>query len=251
MKINDDIKKVFEEHKARFRDLGELQILDWRNSGTICYSIRYVFDADKLYISGDCGCAVFWLTWKGTPESFEHDMSLGYFYEKMQAYEGDKKVFDDKKAKEDIEDHFEDLLEDYYSEKENIEEEIEGIKEDIKNLDKNDESYTDDLEYFQEELKDNQKELEELKDNVQHEPIFKLKEKLLDLVDSVSSINEWTGAVDNSHELTSELSGYDYDYWEWIYGIGQIIPPRVELYLAGLIMAAEQLEESEVKNDEV
>jgi hypothetical protein len=49
-------------------------------------------------------------------------MSLGYFYEKMQAYEGDRKVFDDKKAKEDIEYHFVDLLEDFYSEKEDIEE---------------------------------------------------------------------------------------------------------------------------------
>ncbi|MDU5720803.1 MAG: hypothetical protein E6Z74_10165 [Clostridium perfringens] len=247
MEINDEIKKCFKDHKAHFRDLGEVQILDWKKDNTICQSIRYVFDGSKLYVSGDYGCAVFWLTWKGTPESFENDMSLGYFYEKMQAYEGDRKVFDDKKAKEDIEYHFEDLLEDYYSEKEDIEEEIEGIKDDIKNLDKNDESYADDLEYFQAELKDNKKELEELKDSVQHEPIFKLKEKILDLVDSVSSINEWTGAVDNSQELTSELSDYDYDYWEWIYGIGQIIPPRVELYLAGLQMAAEQLKESKVE----
>ena len=89
MEINDEIKKCFKDHKAHFRDLGEVKILDWKKDNTICQSIRYVFDGSKLYVSGDYGCAVFWLTWKGTPESFENDMSLGYFYEKMQAYEGD------------------------------------------------------------------------------------------------------------------------------------------------------------------
>lgn len=247
MKIDNEIKECFKNHKAHFRDLGEIQILDWKKDNTICQSIRYVFDGCKLYISGDYGCAVFWLTWKGTPESFESSMSLGYFFEKMQAYEGEKKEFSENKAKEDIEYHFKDLLEDYYSEKEDLEEEIKGIQEDINNLDKNDEGYEEDLEYYQDELKDTQKELEELKDSVDYETRFKLKEELLDLVDSVSSIKEWTGAIYNSHEITDKLSDYDYEYWDWIYGIGQIIPPRVELYLAGLQMAAKQLKESEVE----
>lgn len=250
MKINDEIKECFKEHKAHFKDLGEVQILNWKKDNTICQSIRYIFDGSKLYISGDYGCAVFWLTWKGTPESFEDDMSLGYFYEKMQAYEGDKYEFSHKKAKENINYYFEEILEEYYSKKEDFEYEIEGIKEDIDNLDKNYEGYEEDLEYFQNELKDNQEQLESLKDNTDYKPIFELKEKLLNLVDNVSSEREWAVLIDNSHEITRELSNYDYGYWEWIYGIGKIIPPRVELYLAGLQMAAKQLKESEVEQNE-
>lgn len=60
--------KAFAEHKAELKDLGGIQILDWRVPGEVWYRMRYVFDREggRIYISGDLGEAVVQPTWPAT-----------------------------------------------------------------------------------------------------------------------------------------------------------------------------------------
>jgi hypothetical protein len=90
-------ERWFPEHKATLTQHGDLQVLDWKKPGTITYYCRYVFDGNKMYISGDIGEAVFWLTWKADVHSF-NDIHVGYFEEKLCAYNGNRRDFDSDKA---------------------------------------------------------------------------------------------------------------------------------------------------------
>ena len=87
----------FKEHIAILTTHGDLQVLQWKKPGTICYSCRYVFDGNKMYISGDIGEAVFWLTWQADVHSF-NDIHIHYFDEKLNAYSGERKEFNEVKA---------------------------------------------------------------------------------------------------------------------------------------------------------
>lgn len=92
-----NIKKNFKDHKATLSVYGDLKVLDWRKPGTSFYYVRYVFDGNNLYITGDLGEAVFCLTWKAGVHSF-NDIGLDYFHEKLKAYHRDKYDFDSGKA---------------------------------------------------------------------------------------------------------------------------------------------------------
>lgn len=179
----------FPEHKATLTQHGDLQVLDWAKPGTGTYWCRYVFDGNKMYISGDIGEAVFWLTWKANVHSFD-DIHLGYFVEKLQAYSGNRIDYNGKKA-------------------------VQRLREWKTDLDENEKEY--DTEEFLE---------------------------LVDAAESCSSQDEWVHECVNGqfHELIKEL---DYDYWEWIYGIGNETPMRIRGYLVGLKMASEQLKNAE------
>jgi hypothetical protein len=89
-------KRWFADHVAELKDLGEIQVLNWKRPGTGIYRVRYVFDGNMMYISGDLGAAVFRLTWKASVHSF--DISLHYFTEKLEAYCGDRWDFSSEKA---------------------------------------------------------------------------------------------------------------------------------------------------------
>lgn len=244
MKINKGIKEVFKNHKANFRDLREIQILDWKQDNTICGSIRYVFDGNRLYISGDYGHSVYWLTWKGTPQSFK-DINLGYFYEKIEAHEGDKYSFDEKTAIEQIKYHMAWMFETYNDEKEEAEKEIKDLNKEISKLDKND-------EYYDEELDDIKNEIESIKSNLQEvyedEKISdkeQLLERVLGIVEEANCMESWTYYLCESR-VTDELCDFDCEYSEWIYSVGKSIPERAELHLAGLKLAVEYMEKENV-----
>jgi hypothetical protein len=87
----------FKDHKAELIDLGGVQVLNWKKPGTGVYRVRYVFDGCMMYISGDIGTAVFWLTWKADVNSF-NDKSIGYFSEKLSAFSDERWDFDTDKA---------------------------------------------------------------------------------------------------------------------------------------------------------
>lgn len=101
MKVRDTeahIKETwFKDHKATLTQHGDLQVLQWAKPGTGNYYCRYVFDGNKLYISGDIGEAVFCLTWKADIHSF-NDIHVCYFEEKLQAYKGDRSDYRREKA---------------------------------------------------------------------------------------------------------------------------------------------------------
>lgn len=245
MKVNDDIRKLFKEHKAHFKDLGDIQVLDWKKDNTICQSIRYVFDGSKLYISGDYGFATFWLTWHGTVENMK-GLSIEYFFEKCKAFEEEKYSFSSKQAKEEIKYHMEWMFEDYYNIQKQNEEEIEGYQQEISELDIDDEDYDNDLESLKDNIEYCNEQIQKAYDNEYINNKKEILNGLCELADSVSSVEDWNWEVNRSN-LVNDLEDYDPDYWEWIYGTGKVISPRIELYLAGLELANEYLESENKK----
>lgn len=187
--IEKQIKETwFPEHKATLTQHGDLQVLQWEKPGTNTYSCRYVFDGHKMYISGDIGEAVFWLTWKANVHSFD-DIHVHYFEEKLSAYSGERRNFNSEKAIKALKEWKEQLIE-------------------------------EEMEFDEEEMED-----------------------LIHAPDCCSSKDEWAHEYVNGkyHEFISEL---DYDYWEWIYDIGDTMPHRIIGYLVGLKMASKQLKEN-------
>ena len=96
--IDQEIREHwFNDHQATLTKHGDLEVLEWREPGTIVYYCRYVFDKNRIYISGDIGQAIFDLTWRATIHSFD-DINLGYFYSKLSAFSDDKKDFNSENA---------------------------------------------------------------------------------------------------------------------------------------------------------
>jgi len=111
-RIKQEIKQNwFKEHKATLTKQGDLTVLDWRNPKSNCYAIRYVFDGNKMYITGDTGEALFWLTWKADVHSF-NGISTHYFMEKMRAYSDSRYDFDSDEATVRLKEWKKELLED-------------------------------------------------------------------------------------------------------------------------------------------
>jgi hypothetical protein len=64
-----------------------------------------------MYISGDVGEAVFWLTWQADVHYF-NDIHVHYFEEKLRAYSGDKRDFNEKKAVKRLRERLKEIKED-------------------------------------------------------------------------------------------------------------------------------------------
>lgn len=178
----------FKNHVAKLTQHGDMQVLEWRQPGTSNYYCKYVFDNNKIYISGDIGEAVFSLTWKAEINSFD-DIYLGYFEEKLSAYSGDRRDFSSERAVKRLREWATDLKDD-------------GIK------------------YDNEKMR-----------------------TLFEGARSCSRSDEWAYEYVNNDELNEFISELHADYWEWMYKIGDEIPCRVQGYLVGLKMAADQLKE--------
>lgn len=100
----------FSDHQAILTKHGDLEVLGWKKPGTNIYYCRYVFDQNRIYISGDIGQAIFDLTWKATIHSFD-DINLGYFYSKLSAFSDDKKDFKSEDAVKRLREWLNDLHE--------------------------------------------------------------------------------------------------------------------------------------------
>jgi hypothetical protein len=178
-------ERWFKDHKAKLMDLGEIQILDWQKPGTGIYRVRYVFDGCMMYISGDVGEAVFWLTWKASIHSFDN-IHIHYFDEKLRAFSDDRRDYNGETAKKR-------------------------------------------LEEWRQELSKNRRKYD----------LEKMK-TLIEIASGCGSTREWAEVV-NSIEFNDFIVRLDNDYWEWMYKIGDEIPPRLQSYLIGLKMASEQI----------
>lgn len=125
----------FPEHRATLTQQGNLQVLDWRKPGTCVYAVRFVFDGEYMYISGDIGEAVFRLTWEADVHSF-NNISTHYFMEKMKAFSDDKYDFDRQTARDALLEWKEDYLNDnYYMDEDRILEFDDNFNELLKSID--------------------------------------------------------------------------------------------------------------------
>jgi hypothetical protein len=70
-----------------------------------------------------------------------------------------------------------------------------------------------------------------------HKTWAEARQELYNIVDDCSTIKEW-----EIHLNSFDVSRLGNDAWEWVSGIGDEIPMRVQSYLIGLKMAVEQLE---------
>lgn len=118
-KIIDKAIKAFECHDVNFRiGLSCVDVLDFRKPGTVCYSLRVVFDherGNRVYISGDLGEAVIYptcpATLQGMAECFTRrdedgtiHVNWGYFLEKVRAA-SDRYCWDSDTFTQDFKEH--------------------------------------------------------------------------------------------------------------------------------------------------
>lgn len=123
MYIGNEIKKYireswFKDHKATLTKHGDLEILEWKDPSTRIYAVRYVFDKNRMYITGDIGEALFNLTWDAKIDSF-NDIDIYYLMEKMTAFSDNKYSFNRNLAKEELEEWRKEYLEANYDMEEN------------------------------------------------------------------------------------------------------------------------------------
>ncbi|MBP1040391.1 hypothetical protein I6N95_05120 [Vagococcus sp. BWB3-3] len=91
----------FKDHIATMVDCGDVQVLTWSKPGTLSYYVRYVFDYNKVYITGDIGDFIF-KVYDKADLLFMSDLDVGYFSDKLTAREGGKYSFDEAQAKEEL-----------------------------------------------------------------------------------------------------------------------------------------------------
>lgn len=76
----------FLKHKATYEKLSEdTSVLTWKKEGTSVYYVRYIFDRNRLFITGDIGDAVFVLTEKADFKTIATDYSSHYLFGKLRA----------------------------------------------------------------------------------------------------------------------------------------------------------------------
>ncbi|MBC9783514.1 hypothetical protein H1S01_03180 [Heliobacterium chlorum] len=90
-------ERWFRDHQATLTEHGDLKVLEWRRLGTSSYYVRYVFDRNMMYVSGDLGSAVFWFTEHADVHT-QATYSLSYFEGKMVAFSDDRRDFNENKA---------------------------------------------------------------------------------------------------------------------------------------------------------
>lgn len=134
----DKQKEHFKNHVATLTDYGNIKILDFANPESSHYRIRFMFEEDhcKLHISGDLGELVATNYKNMCYDSFTdfvHD--TGYFEGKVDCHNRPFYEYDYDKAKQELQDRFEDYEVtseyDWKTDEEYREEKIEEILDDL------------------------------------------------------------------------------------------------------------------------
>lgn len=204
----------FKDHKADFKKISDnISILRWREPGTSSYSIRYIFDYNKIYITGDLGDTIFKIYDRvGLKKAASLD--IYYFHKKITARDEEKWDFDEEKA-------------------------IERLSQEIAQVEENKAGYLgldEDGTGIRKDLSDE----EENRVAIYDEQIEMFK-TMIESVQECSSRNNWVCCVYENY--IDGLSDYDQDFYEWIFDIGNEYPRSVQAFLIGLKMAYEQLKE--------
>lgn len=131
-------KEHFKNHIATFTDYDNIKILDFKEPGTSHYRIRFLFEEDyyRLHITGDLGE----LTASNYNNMCYEDFSdfvhnTGYFERKIKCHDQPLYEYDYDKAKQELQERFEDYgvtsEYDFETDEEYREEIIEEILEDL------------------------------------------------------------------------------------------------------------------------
>ncbi len=131
-------KEHFKDHIATFTDYGNIKILDFKNPQTSHYRIRFLFEEDyyRLHISGDLGELIASNYKNMCYEHFSDFVhNTGYFEGKVDCHNRPFYEYDYDKAKQELQERFEDYgitsEYDFETDEEYREEKIEEILEDL------------------------------------------------------------------------------------------------------------------------
>lgn len=131
-------KEHFKNHIATFTDYDNIKILDFKEPGTSHYRIRFLFEEDyyRLHISGDLGQLIATNYNNMCYEDFSDFVhNTGYFEGKIDCHDRPLYEYDYDKAKQELQERFEDYgvtsEYDFETDEEYREEIIEEILEDL------------------------------------------------------------------------------------------------------------------------
>jgi len=254
----DYFRKYFKTHKATYTKQGDLVVLDWKKPETNILGIRYIFDGYNMSISGDLGSAVFRLTWKGQYLQTFKNVNLGYFYQKKEASSEKDYDFDEATAIDNLNYNKKEMVEELNKSinavKEDWEYDIKELKDELAEFtEETKPSFGFDINEFDKDSMERQMEeihrlslestLEDLLDEDEDVMYYRKKveayDELISVARSCGTVEDWVYKINYDYE--DEANAIDSDYWEWLYEVGNKIPHRVELWLAGLKLAYEQL----------
>ncbi|MGH0939934.1 hypothetical protein ACQVTS_01030 [Bacillus mycoides] len=106
-KATKDIRENwFGNHVAEIQGEEGLQVIYWGKPGTGSYRAKFVLSGYNVFVSGDIGEAVYNLTCPATLENIK-GFNLGYFTGKLTAFCEAHWDFDQEKAKEELEEFWE------------------------------------------------------------------------------------------------------------------------------------------------
>ncbi|WOA56425.1 hypothetical protein [Bacillus mycoides] len=107
-KATKDIKdNWFEDHVAEIQGEEGLQVIYWGKPGTGMYRTKFVLSGYNVFVSGDIGEAVYNLTCSATLENIK-DFGLHYFTKKLTAFCNERWDFDDKAARQELKEYWND-----------------------------------------------------------------------------------------------------------------------------------------------
>ncbi|CAI3547982.1 hypothetical protein [Clostridium neonatale] len=211
-------EKWFKNHKASLEKLSEdVSILRWREPGTSAYSVRYIFDYNKIYVTGDLGDAIFKIYDKVDLEKVA-SFDIYYFHKKLTAIDEEKWSFNSEKA-------------------------TLRLKEEIAQIEENKSEYLgldEDGTGIINELSD-----KESAKVAEYDEYIEMFNSMIEETEECLFRSHWVQIIYSNH--LDQLSDYDSDFYEWIFDIGNEYPREVQAFLIGLQMAAKQLKEIEVE----
>lgn len=226
----------FKDHKAKLEKLSEdVSILTWRAPGTSSYYVRYVFDYNKIYITGDLGDAILKIYDKVDLEKAA-SFDIYYFHKKLTAMEEEKWSFNEDKA-----------INRLYEEIKEIEErraEYLGLElEDAKEINFSDCLNLNGHRATNCHLTSREKcsKCEEFNNYIS------TMENLIETAKTCSTRENWVSQIYIDH--MDPIEDYDSEFYEWIFDIGNEYPRSIQAYLIGLKMAWKQLKENDILQD--
>lgn len=218
--------ECFKNHKATLKVLNdETQTLEWKEPGTRCYQIDYVFHKNMLYVSGDLGEATFSCTWR--PKWDTNNgwlLDIDYLFGKLSAITGNKYTWDSDDAVNDLKDQYKDMFEELGEGK------FDELTDAILSLVT---EYVDGISNSNDLRNSNLPYLDIVDEDI-------LLQYCIALKHACESNNEC--------DYIAALCFDDYfkdfnDFWEWGYSCGRRKNPVLKYYLAGLQMSYKQLKE--------
>lgn len=106
-RVKEEIRSDwFSDHVAEIEGEEGFQVIYWRKPGTYSFQTKYILSGNNVFISGDIGEAVYTLTCAATLKNIK-DFGLSYFTGKLSAFCEDRYDFDEKLAKKELKEYWE------------------------------------------------------------------------------------------------------------------------------------------------